>query len=102
MNELENARKIINEADKKIAELFEERMRAAEQIAKYKKSHGLSVLDASRERELIFVGNAFLNVHIITSFSYSSTATIEIVVAYVSVPEIGERLWASKWPYFSS
>ena len=53
MNELENARKIINEADKKIAELFEERMKAAEQIAKYKRAHGLSVLDTSRERELI-------------------------------------------------
>ena len=53
MNELEQARKIINEVDSQMAELFEKRMYAAELVAKYKKEHGLSILDESREREVV-------------------------------------------------
>lgn len=53
MNELEQARKIINEVDKEMAELFEKRMYATELVAKYKKEHGLSILDAAREKEVI-------------------------------------------------
>ena len=48
MNGLEEARKKINEIDAKMAALFEERMRAAELVAEYKKEHGLSILDAQR------------------------------------------------------
>ncbi len=50
---LEKARKIINEVDGKMAELFIERMRAAEMVAEYKKQHGLKILDAAREEEVI-------------------------------------------------
>ena len=53
MNELEEARKIINEVDKEMAQLFEKRMCAAQLVAKYKKEHGLSILDSSREKEII-------------------------------------------------
>ena len=53
MNELENARGIINETDEKMAELFVKRMKAAETIAAYKKEHGLPVYDAEREAELL-------------------------------------------------
>lgn len=53
MNELEIARKEINEADKEIARLFEKRMHACSLVAKYKKEHGLSILDSSRENEVI-------------------------------------------------
>lgn len=53
MNELEIARKIINEVDKEMAVLFEKRMGAASLVAKYKKEHGLSILDSSREKEVI-------------------------------------------------
>ena len=53
MNELETARKIINDVDKQMAELFEKRMYASELVAKYKKEHGLSILDAAREKEVI-------------------------------------------------
>ena len=53
MSDLDNARKIISETDKEIAALFEKRMKAAELVAKYKKEHGLSILDTARERELI-------------------------------------------------
>ena len=53
MNELEIARKEINEADKEISRLFEKRMHACSLVAKYKKEHGLSILDSSRENEVL-------------------------------------------------
>ena len=49
MNELEYARKQINEIDAEMARLFEKRMYASELVAKYKKEHGLSIL-ALRKR----------------------------------------------------
>lgn len=53
MNELEKAREIINEVDTKLAELFERRMNASAMVAEYKKAHGLPILDAKREEEVI-------------------------------------------------
>ena len=53
MNELERAREIINEVDAEMALLFEKRMYASELVAKYKKEHGLSILDATRENEVV-------------------------------------------------
>lgn len=53
MNSLDKARKEINEIDGKMAELFCERMRAAEAVAEYKKERGLEILDAAREEEVI-------------------------------------------------
>ena len=99
MNELDVARKIISETDAKIAELFEKRMQAAELIAKYKKEHGLSILDISRERELI-VKNAeyvsdpvireyyvrFLKETMAISRDYQSRLNYGIKVAYSGVP----------------
>ena len=53
MNKLEQARKIINEVDKQMAQLFEKRMQASELVAEYKKEHGVSILDEQREKEVI-------------------------------------------------
>ncbi len=53
MSSLEEARKIINEADAKMAELFCKRMRAAEIVGAYKKEHGLKIHDPAREEEVI-------------------------------------------------
>ena len=53
MNKLENARKQINHIDKEMAELFEKRMQALEDVVDYKLSNQMPVLDSSRERELI-------------------------------------------------
>ena len=50
MKTLEESRKQIDEIDRQLVELFESRMKTAEDIAVYKQAHGLSVLDASRER----------------------------------------------------
>ena len=52
-NKLEEARKIINEVDAEMAELFVKRMRAAEMVSEYKMEFGLPILDQSREDAVI-------------------------------------------------
>ena len=52
-NELKKAREGISEVDSKMAALFEERMKLCGQIAEYKKSNGIQIYDAEREREVI-------------------------------------------------
>lgn len=47
------ARKTIGEIDKEIASLFERRMKAAEDVAAYKKANGIPVEDLVREEQLI-------------------------------------------------
>ena len=53
MDLLEEARKTINEVDEEMARLFERRMEAVAKVAAYKKAHGLPVLDAAREEQVI-------------------------------------------------
>lgn len=53
MDNLSSARKIINEIDEKMAELFERRMEAVKTVAEYKKERGLPILDKTREEEII-------------------------------------------------
>ncbi len=53
MDKLIEARNIISEADKQIAELFEKRMNAVKQVAEYKKERGLPIFDSAREDEVI-------------------------------------------------
>ena len=53
MNKLEKARLIINDADAVIAENFEKRMHAAEDVVAFKMENNLPVFDAAREREVI-------------------------------------------------
>ena len=53
MTELEKARQIINDVDKQMADLFEQRMDAARIVAAYKKEHGLTIDDFAREEQLI-------------------------------------------------
>ena len=52
-NKLEEARKIINEVDAQMAELFVRRMRAAEMVYQHKKEFGLPITDQKREAEVI-------------------------------------------------
>ena len=53
MDSLTEARKVINEVDEKMAELFMQRMSASKMVAEYKREHGLPILDQKREDELI-------------------------------------------------
>ena len=52
-NKLEEARKIINEVDSQMAELFVKRMKASEMVYEYKKEFGLPILDQKREDAVI-------------------------------------------------
>lgn len=52
MNELEQARLIINDVDKEMIELFKKRMGAARMVAHYKMKNNLPILDAKREEAL--------------------------------------------------
>ena len=58
MDLLQEARKIINEVDTQMADLFVQRMRAAEMVAQYKKDYGMPILDAAREEAVIRNGSA--------------------------------------------
>lgn len=53
MSELDSIRKRINEIDGEIARLFELRMHEAAAVAEYKRKNGLSILDTTREAEII-------------------------------------------------
>ena len=52
-NKLEEARKIINETDAQMAELFVKRMKAVETVCAYKMEFGLPILDQKREDAVI-------------------------------------------------
>lgn len=58
MEELNEARKIIDETDSEIARLFCRRMEAAKMIAAYKGARGLPILDAERENAVLARGAA--------------------------------------------
>ena len=53
MTDLEKARSIIDKTDREMARLFEERMKAAQLVAKYKGERGLQVEDSQREKLII-------------------------------------------------
>lgn len=46
-------RKRIDEIDRDILRLFEERMKTAEKIGEYKKQNGLPITDENREKEVV-------------------------------------------------
>ena len=66
--ELEAAREEIKEADRAIAELFVKRMRAAENVAEYKREHGLPVLDAAQEKRVIERNAAYVEDDVIRDY----------------------------------
>ena len=57
---LAKARKRIDETDRKMAKLFEERMQAVQQIAAYKQEKGLPIADRGREREILERNRAYI------------------------------------------
>ncbi len=59
-NKLEQAREIINKVDSQMAELFVQRMRAAEMVYEHKKEYGLPILDQKREDAIIEQNSALI------------------------------------------
>ena len=59
-DKLTEARRIINEVDSQMAELFVKRMRAAELVYEHKKEFGLPILDSAREEAVIEKNSALV------------------------------------------
>lgn len=60
MDKLAEARAKIDRIDREMASLFEERMKAVEQVAAYKQEHDLPVFDEARERQVVEKNCAYL------------------------------------------
>lgn len=60
MDELQQAREEIDRVDREMAALFVRRMRAVEQVADYKKAHGLPVFDGAREDAVVAKNSAYV------------------------------------------
>lgn len=71
MSKLDDTRKKINEIDKQMASLFEERMKASEDVAKYKQEHGLSIYDPVREEEVIKKNSLFIKDDVLREYYVS-------------------------------
>ena len=67
-NKLEEARKIINEVDSQMADLFVKRMRAAEMVFEYKKEFGLPILDQKREDAVVEKNSALIEDEILKEY----------------------------------
>ena len=67
-NKLEEARKIINEVDAEMAELFVKRMRAAEMVYEYKKEYGLPILDQKREDAVVERNSALIEDEVLREY----------------------------------
>ena len=67
-SKLEEARKIINEVDSQMAELFVRRMQAAEMVFDYKKEMGLPILDQKREDAVVEKNSALIEDEIIKGY----------------------------------
>ena len=83
MNELEQIRLQIDHIDQQMASLFEQRMKAVQQVVSYKKQHNLPILDISREKDILQKNSAYLKDN--TFLSYYKTwlkKTIEISKQY--------------------
>ena len=92
-NELEKARKIINEIDEKMAELFEKRMNASSMVATYKREHGLSILDSTREKEVIKRNSEYISDSTIKEYYVSFLEkTMELSRSYQSRLNEGMRV----------
>ena len=67
-NKLEQARKIINEVDAQMAELFVKRMRAAELVCEHKMELGLPILDQKREDAVIERNSALVEDEVLKGY----------------------------------
>lgn len=76
MNKLEEARKIINEADKEIVIAFKKRMEAVKEVINYKIANNLPILDSSREQIVKEKNLALLDDHILAPYYLELLDTI--------------------------
>ena len=67
-NKLDEARRIINDVDAQMAELFVKRMKAAELVYEHKREHGLPILDEAREAAVIARNAALVEDDVLKSY----------------------------------
>ena len=67
-NKLDKAREIINRVDSQMAELFVERMKAAEMVFEHKKEFGLPIFDPEREETVIQKNSALIDDNVIKGY----------------------------------
>ncbi len=67
-NKLDEARAIINRVDSQMAELFVERMRAAEMVFEHKKEFGLPIFDPEREEAVIEKNSSMIDDEVIKGY----------------------------------
>ncbi len=67
-DKLNEAREIINRVDSQMAELFAERMKAAEMVFEYKKEFGLPISDPEREEAVIEKNSALIEDDVIRAY----------------------------------
>ena len=109
MDKLNECRNKINEIDKQMAKLFEERMVASKNIAEYKLQHGLPILDKNREKEVIENNSKLIKDEIIKEYyinyltynmelskKYQSRVMEGITVAYSGVEGAFAHIAAKK------
>ena len=83
MTDLEALRRTIDETDRQMAELFENRMKTAEGIARYKRENGIPVRDEKREEALIEQNCAYIGDEAIKPYyAQFIRETIELSCAY--------------------
>lgn len=92
-SELDRARQDIDRIDSRIADLFSERMRAVEEVSRYKREHGLPITDASREEEVIARGAERIEDPVIRDFYVTFLrSTMDISKAYQSRLQRGMKV----------
>ena len=67
-NKLDDAREIINRVDSQMAELFTQRMKAAEMVYEHKKEFGLPIYDPEREDAVIEKNSALIKDELIKGY----------------------------------
>lgn len=67
-NQLEEARKIINEVDEEMAKLFVKRMKAVEEVCAHKMKFGLPILDQAREDAVILKNSALIDDEVLKEY----------------------------------
>ena len=94
MDQLQQARSVIDEVDAQMAALFVRRMEAVRAIAAYKQERGMPIYDAAREQALLARGSALIeDEDLVPSYQAFLAAVLRISKEYqarqMETPEEG-------------
>lgn len=85
MKDITESRKLINDIDAEMAELFKKRMAASREIALFKKENGLSIRDAERESYVIAKNSELIqDSELVPYYQDFIRATIDVSCRYQS------------------